>query len=226
MCVEMKVAVLFSGGKDSNFALYWALNQGFDVKHLVNILPQREDSFMFHKPCVKYTKLQAKSIGVPLTQKKVSGVKEDEVGELEKILSKLKVDGIVSGAVASEYQKTRIDSVCERLSLRAFAPLWGKNQEQLVGDIINAGFAVMMVGIAAEGLTEKWLGKILTLDDLAELKELKKKYGINFSGEGGEYETFVLNGPMYKKRIVVKKSEKKMSSQNSGALEIKEAVLT
>ncbi|MDD5111699.1 MAG: TIGR00289 family protein, partial [Candidatus Altiarchaeota archaeon] len=94
----MKVAVLFSGGKDSNYALYWALNQGFEVSHLVAIIPKRDDSYMFHLPCIGYAKLQAESIGIPIIQREVSGIKEKEVSELEGLLAKLDVDGIVSGA--------------------------------------------------------------------------------------------------------------------------------
>jgi ABC transporter with metal-binding/Fe-S-binding domain ATP-binding protein len=221
----MKLAVLFSGGKDSNYALYWALNQGFDVKCLVSIIPERDDSYMFHKPCIEYARMQAKAIGIPLIQKKVSGVKEKEVEELEGILASLHVDGIVSGAVASQYQKTRIDNICTKLGLKSYAPLWNRDQEKVLEDIINAGFEFIIVGIAAEGLTEEWLGKKITQKSLQELKEIKKKYDIHLAGEGGEYETFTLNGPTYKKRILIKKTEKKMNSLNSGTLEIKKAVL-
>jgi diphthine-ammonia ligase len=222
----MRLAVLFSGGKDSNYALYWTLNQGFDVTQLVTLNPRRDDSFMFHLPCLDYVSLQAESIGIPPLKKSVSGVKEDEVKELQHVLSKLDIDGVVSGAVASEYQKTRIDGICENLGIKSFAPLWHKKPEQLLYDIINAGFSVMVVGIAAEGLTEEWLSKILSLADVEELRKLNKKYGISIAGEGGEYETFVLDGPIYKRRIMVKSTVKKMLSKNAGILEIRDAVLS
>jgi diphthine-ammonia ligase len=221
----MKLAVLFSGGKDSNYALYWALNQGFDVTHLVAIIPKKDDSYMFHVPCIGYTRLQAESIGIPLIQQEVSGVKEKEVSELECVLARLDIDGIVSGAVASEYQKTRLDSICENLKLRSYAPLWHKNQGQLLRDMINAGFKVMMVGIAAEGLDEGWLGRILTLEDVEKLEEIGRRHKINVSGEGGEYETFVLDGPIYKRPISIIESARRMTAKNAGTLEILKAEL-
>ncbi|MBM3309366.1 MAG: TIGR00289 family protein [Candidatus Altiarchaeales archaeon] len=222
----MKLAVLFSGGKDSNYALYWALNQGFEVKYLVSVIPERDDSYMFHKPCIEHVRMQAKAIGIPLIQENVSGVKEKEVRELEDILASLHVDGIVSGAVASEYQKTRIDSICEKLGLKSYAPLWGVNQEKVLEDIINAGFEVIIVGIAAEGLSEKWLGRKINHESLQELKKISEKHGIHLAGEGGEYETYVTNGPTFKKKIIIKETEKKMNTPNTGTLKIKKAELT
>jgi len=221
----MDLAVLFSGGKDSNYALYWALNQGFNVTTLVSVAPERDDSFMFHKPFIGLTGLQAESIGIPLFQERVSGVKEAEVAELERIVSRIRVDGLVSGALASEYQKTRIDSLCERLSLKSFSPLWHKSQARLLEDMINAGFEIMVVGVAAEGLDESWLGRTLSLEDVGELKRLEAKYGISVAGEGGEYESFVVDGPTYRRRILVEGCVPRMSSRNSGFLEVGRARL-
>ncbi|MFH1835170.1 MAG: diphthine--ammonia ligase [Methanobacteriota archaeon] len=218
----MKVSVLYSGGKDSNYALYWALNQGWDVDSLVSLKPKREDSYMFHYPCIDLTNLQASCIGLPLLEENVSGVKEEEVSELETVLSKLDVDGIVSGAVASEYQKTRIDSVCHNLELKSFNPLWHKEPVMLMRDILGAGFKVLVVGVSAEGLDESWLGRLLSEKDVMALVKLEEKYGVSVCGEGGEFETFVLDGPTFKKKIKVKQSVKKWEGQ-SGILSILEA---
>jgi len=215
----MNVAVLFSGGKDSNYALYWALNQGWDVSYLVSVVPARDDSFMYHVPAIELTGLQAECIGIPLIKEPVSGEKEREVEELEKILSKLDIDGIVSGAVESEYQKTRIDTICENLGFKSFSPLWHKKPITLLGDILSAGFEVMVVGVSAEGLDGTWLGKVLDEEALTDLSTLQKKFGVHPAGEGGEYETTVLDGSTYKKRIEVLASEKKWDKQ-SGTLGI------
>src|SRR3972149_2443929 len=104
----MKLAALFSGGKDSMYALYRMLQQGHDVKYLVTFKPQRTDSYMFHHPCVELTELQAEAIGIKQIMVSTSGVKEKELEDLENVLEKIKgeIDGIVSGALASNYQKT------------------------------------------------------------------------------------------------------------------------
>jgi len=206
----MRVAVLFSGGKDSTFALNVALGQGWDVKYLVTILPERDDSWMFHHPCIERTKLQAEAIGVPHLTRKTGGEKEKELEDLIAVLGKIKdeIDAIVSGAVASRYQKDRIELVCKELELRSITPLWGKDQLKLVQAEIDAGFDIIFSGVSSAGLGKDWLGRILDVQIVEKLKEVHEKHGINVSGEGGEYETFVMDGPIFKKRVVFDDIEK------------------
>jgi predicted ATP pyrophosphatase (TIGR00289 family) len=163
-------------------------------------------------------------MGFPLVSRKVSGVKEKEVAELERVLGKLDVDGVVSGAVASEYQKTRIDLVCHNLGFKSFAPLWHKKPAQLLSGILYAGFKVMVVSVSAQGLGEEWLGKLLTGDDVPRLQGLEREYGVNPCGEGGEFETLVLDGPLFERRLVVKEFRKKWLTQ-AGFLEVVKAEL-
>lgn len=217
----MRVSILYSGGKDSNYALYWTLNQGWDVVSLVNAVPSNKESYMFHVPALEYVGVQAECAGIPLIQKKVSGLKEKEVSELEDIIKKIGVDGIVSGAIASEYQKTRIDGICENTNLKSFAPLWHKKPDMLLGEMISAGFQIMVVGVSAYGLDQTWLGRILDEKNYGKLKRLNEKYGIHMGFEGGEAETFVLDSPVFTKKIVVEDAEKNMTSEYSGTLEIK-----
>ncbi len=152
----MKVAVLFSGGKDSAFALWYAQMQGWDVTTLVTVFSESEDSWMFHYPAIKWTKLQAQAIGIPQTLLPTMGVKEKELEDLSAGLEKLRrssgIDAVVSGAVASEYQRTRLDNICEGLGLKSFAPLWHKNQEQLVGEQIAAGFEIILTCVQCVGV--------------------------------------------------------------------------
>lgn len=203
----MKVASLFSGGKDSAFALWCAQMQGWEVVTLVTVFPQSEESWMFHYPALKWTKLQAEALGIPQVTIPTKGVKEMELEDLSKGLGKLAkssgIEGIVSGAVASEYQKTRLDNVCEKLGLKSFAPLWHKNQEQLVGEEIESGFEIIVTACNALGLNIKWLGRKLGPSELDDLVKLEKHYGLNVAFEGGEAETFVLNAPHFKGRLVV-----------------------
>jgi len=199
----MRVAVLFSGGKDSTFATAVALEQGWDVRCLVTLLPARSDSWMFHHPCAELTKLQAEAMGIKHVMWETAGEKEKELEDMTAAIKSIKddIDAVVSGAIASRYQKDRIDAVCKELGLRSICPLWGKDQLKLLRDEIDAGLEIVMTAVATEGLDEKWLGRKIDGDALRELAALQKKFGINPSGEGGEYESFVINAPFFKKKI-------------------------
>lgn len=206
----MKVASLFSGGKDSAFALWWAQMQGWDVVELITVLPDSSESWMFHYPATEWTKLQGEAMQIPLTVIRTEGVKEKELSDLSdglrNLTKQLGIQGIVSGAVASEYQRTRLDNVCEELGLRSFAPLWHKNQQQLVKEQIESGFEIIITACNALGLTKDWLGRRLDATSLQELVRLSKKHGFSIAFEGGEAETFVLNAPMFHDRIRVDQS--------------------
>ncbi len=225
----MKVASLFSGGKDSTYALWCAQMQGWDVEYLVTVFPEAKDSWMFHYPAVKWTGLQAEAIGISQVHVPTAGVKEEEIEDLREELAKLTksmgIEAIVSGAIASEYQRTRLDNLCEKLGLRSFAPLWHKNEEQLVRDEIDAGFEIIVTACSALGLDEKWLGKTLGSKELKELLELRERYGLSVAFEGGEAETFTLAGPVFKKRLSVTKSARHWVG-DSGYLELEEVRLT
>jgi len=221
----VKVASLFSGGKDSTYALWYAQMQGWNVERLVTVFPENQESWMFHFPALRWTSLQADAIGIPQERVATKGVKEEEVEDLanglRNLVGELGVEGIVSGAVASEYQRTRLDNICDKLGLRSFAPLWHKKQEQLVRDEVDAGFEIIITACNALGLDEKWLGKPLGIKGVEELIKLNKKYGLSVAFEGGEAETFTLNGPVFSKRLVVTKSTPHWKG-DSGYLELEE----
>lgn len=183
---------------------------------------------MFHYPAVRWTKLQAEAIGIPHTIIPTKGVKEKELEDLSIGLGRLAkssgIEGIVSGAVASEYQRTRIDNICEGLGLRSFAPLWHKNQEQLVREQLESGFEIVITACNALGLDAKWLGRKLGLFELAELVKLHKRYGLSIAFEGGEAETFVTAAPLFKDRLVVVRSTTHWTG-DSGYLELEEVRL-
>ena len=223
----MRLASLWSGGKDSVYATYLALKQGYEIKALITIFPKNQESWMFHYPCIKLTKLQAKAIGIKQIVKKTKGEKEKELEDLRKVLSRMKdIDGIVSGVIASNYQKSRIDKVCEELGLKHFSPFWQKNQEKVLKGEIRAGFEIIITGVFAEGFDKSWLGKKIDDVTIKELLELKRKFGISVSGEGGEYESLVVYCPLFKKRIEILNSEICWDSKtNSGYLIPKKAKL-
>ncbi len=213
----MKVVVLFSGGKDSVYATQLCLSWGWEVEWLT--LHPQEDSMMFHHPNTEWCKLQAKAAGIKLHEIKVKH--ETELADLEKAIKRIHVDGIVSGAVASEYQKQRIEVIGEHLNLPTFAPLWHKSPDVL-REMLEM-MEVYFVSVSAGGLNEKWLGKRFEAADVGHL--LAMRPAIHPFLEGGEGETFVANAPFFKKRIEILKWERKWSGQSGKAL-IKKAELT
>ena len=182
----MNVAALTTGGKDSALALYRALKQGYKVKYLVAMFPEREDSWMFHYPNIHMTEFFAEAAEIPLIKGKTAGIKEREVEDLKNLLAGLDVEGVVSGAVASKYQKVRIDDVCRQLGLKSIAPLWGENPEKLLRELLENNFEVIIVGVYALGFSQEWLGRKINEETVQELLKLREKYGISPIGEGGE----------------------------------------
>lgn len=221
----MKAAVLYSGGKDSTYATWVAQHQGWDIAALISILPKSVESMMFHFPDVQWTRLQAQALELP---HRVLEAREDELLSLKAGLADAKQDlgiiGVVTGAVASDYQKSRIDRVCDDLGLKSFAPLWHKDPRRLVDDLKLLGFKILMIGVGAGGLDQSWLGKELTDDRWAMLETLSMKYGIHLTGEGGEYETLVIDAPMFKKRVQIMKGHNQWDGE-SGHYVIENAVL-
>jgi predicted ATP pyrophosphatase (TIGR00289 family) len=222
----MRIAVLFSGGKDSVRTVYYCLEKGYDVKYLVTMISRREDSWMFHVPNIRLTELSSEAIGIPLISKETSGKKEEEIEDLKKVLKVLDIDAVACGGIFSEYQKTRFEKICKELDLKLLAPFWHTNPEKFLKDTIDLGFDVRIVGVYAEGFDESWLGRKIDKKTVEDLKELNKEHGISLIGEGGEFESLVIDGPIFKKRIEIIDSEKVWDKKTqSGYLKIKKAVL-
>lgn len=219
----MNLAALFSGGKDSTYALHLAQQKGWTVKYLVSAVASK-DSYLFHVPNIQLTPLHSEAMGIPLKQFEVSGDEKEELAALQDTLKELDVEGLVTGAVASDYQWSRFNRLEEVIGLKVFSPLWRKDQRRVLEDIISAGFDVIIVGVSAEGLDESWLGRRIDEDCLEDLEGLNLEKGINISGEGGEYETLVLDGPNFSKRLDIKDSEKDWDG-NRGFLKVRRAVL-
>jgi ABC transporter with metal-binding/Fe-S-binding domain ATP-binding protein len=202
---------LFSGGKDSSWALYRALRTDLPVERLVTVHPG-EVSYMYHTPATELATLAAESVGIPLVEVDPgdlgaaaavdSGAQgNSELEPLETALSDLAADldgslaGVTAGAVESEYQTSRIEAMCERLDCDLFAPLWRKDPRELADAMLDAGFGIRIVQVAADGLDESWLGRTLDADALSDLERLNEERGVHILGEGGEFETLVTDGP-------------------------------
>ena len=224
---NLKSAVLYSGGKDSNHALCLAKENGNEIRALITLIPENNESWMFHYPNVQHTQLQAEALEIPLVARLTTGHKENELKDLqaaiEEVKERFKIDSIVSGAIESDYQKSRIDKICSTVGLFSIAPLWQRDPEQLIMEEISMGFDTIITACMARGLTREWLGRKIDYDCLRDLKKIRERYGVHLSFEGGEGETFVLDGPLFKDRIKILESET-LWHNDSGYFVIKKAV--
>jgi ABC transporter with metal-binding/Fe-S-binding domain ATP-binding protein len=193
----MRLACLFSGGKDSTYASYLMEQAGHDVVCLVTIVPADPHSWVFHTLNLEHLPEMAMALGKDLVAVPSSGEEGDDLAALRDALSGLNIEGVVTGAIASDYQWDRINGVCESLGLKVFSPLWRKDQRILLEDMLSSGLKAIIVGVFADGIGQRWLGRELDRETLDELTLLSKAKGLNVSGEGGEYETLVLDSPLH-----------------------------
>jgi len=205
-----KYALLFSGGKDSVYAGYLAKKAGNGIACLITIISENPESYMFHTPSISEVKKQAKVMNLPIITKKTKGEKEKELIDLEdaikSAIKKYKIKGIITGAVASVYQAARIQKVCDKLKIEVFNPLWQKDQIELLDELVRSNFNIIITGVFAYPLDKSWIGRIIDKKFIKDIKSLNEKYKINPVGEGGEFESFVLNCPLFVKPLKIKKS--------------------
>lgn len=220
----MRVAALVTGGKDSALALHRARLQGHRIDHLVAMVPQKADSWMFHSPNILLTDLFAEAVGIPLVKAGTSGEKEAEVADLKQALDQLSIDAVVSGAIFSRYQKERVDRVCKELGIEHVAPLWQENPLSILNEILELEMKVIIVGAYAHGFTRDWLGREIDENAVSDLVELNRRFEVSTVGEGGEYETLVLDAPFFSKRIKLIDTEQIWQGV-SGYLLVRKAVL-
>lgn len=223
----MKVAVLFSGGKDSTMAVYNALESGHEVGYLLAMKSANDESYMFHVPNIHLTDLLAEAIDIPIISVETDGIKEEELEDLRVGFEKLKslgIEAIYTGALYSTYQKSRIEKLAGEVGLKAVSPYWHVNELEYMNLIVSLGFEVIISGVSAYGLDEKWLGRKIDEKLIDDLLKLNEKVGINLAFEGGEAETLVLDGPIFKKRVKILK-DKRQWHVDSGLYIIEDAVL-
>ncbi len=222
--IKMKLASLFSGGKDSVYSAYLVKKQGNDLVCLITLHSENKESYMFHTPSIKKTKNQANAMKLPLMVHKTQGKKEEELKDLEnaikKAIKKYKIEGIVTGALHSEYQASRIQKICDDLNIKCINPLWHKEEIGYLKELLKENFKVIVVGVFAYPLNQSWLGRIIDDKFIEEVRILKEKYKIHPAGEGGEFETFVLNCPMFSNELKIKKYRDFKEGENSWRREI------
>ena len=201
----MKTFVSWSGGKESNFALYQAAKEGFRISHLLNMVTEEGERSRSHGLSSKLIRLQSEALNIPLLQQRCTW--ESYEGEFKKVVLKMKENGVkagIFGDIDVEEHRTWVERVCREVGIKAELPLWSKGRKELLEEFILAGFEAIIVAVKAEVLGKDWLGKKI---DKNLVRESEKKK-IDLCGESGEYHTFVINGPIFKKRIKILKSNK------------------
>ncbi len=199
----MRVAVLFSGGKDSTYATYVVQQRGWEVSHLISVHPEDPASMLYHVPNLHLTPLQAEAMGVPLVEEAAGAGEAEELDALRRTLRRARAEAVVVGAIASDYQHRRVNRIGHELGVRVFAPLWRRSPEGLLHDYLAAGMDVRFSAVSAEGLDASWLGRPLDEAAARDLLRLRDRVGLHPCGEGGEYETLVLDAPNFRKRVDV-----------------------
>lgn len=225
----MKVAALFSGGKDSTYAIFQSKKKGYQIECLITIIPYSEESMLLHFPNIRLTKLQSESMKIPnLTIESTSNEIEKESKSLEKVLSDAKtkygIEGVIHGGILSEFQKKIFSNTCLKLELKIISPLWKKDQKTYMNDLIDSKFHFIIVSVTSSGLDDYWLGREITKNDLLKLERLSIKHGFNLNFEGGEAETLVIDCPLFSYPIKIEKSSKIWDGYR-GRFEIVEANL-
>lgn len=202
----MRVVSLISGGKDSMLALHKVAEE-HEVVGVLGIFPKNPDSYMFHSVNLHLLDAIAEALQLPLTKIEVSGKEEKEVEELAEQIGKVDTDALCIGGIESSYQKKRFERVCREVGLELLAPLWGKDPKEIMEEVIKS-FETIIVSVSAMGLDESFLCRRIDASCLKELLDLNKKYSIHIAGEGGEFETLVLDAPLYSFRIAVESVKK------------------
>ena len=220
----MKLGVLFSGGKDSTYAAYLAKKEGYEISCLISIVSSNKNSYMFHTPSITSTEIQAKVMSIPIIMQETSGKKELELKDLrnaiKRAVKEYKIEGLVTGAVESVYQASRIQKICNELDIECFNPLWQKSQIELLEDLVKNKFHIIITGVFAFPFNESWLGRTIDRKFIGEISILNKKYFISPAGEGGEFESFVSDCPLFKRSIKIVSYKDIKEGENSWRREL------
>src|SRR5579875_880442 len=224
-----RVAVLYTGGKDSTYTCQLLEEQGHEVACLISIFSQNKESYMLHTASIDVVKLAARAMGFPLLTETTSGEKEKELRDIQRAVKRASESYdfqiLASGGIASRYQKDRFDALARSFGLESAAPLWGIDQENYLRKLLTLGYRIMITSVSAGGLGREWLGKEIGEDSLETLLRIAKKYGFNPSFEGGEGETLVLDCPIFKRGRIEILSYKITWNGYFGSLAVKEARL-
>jgi uncharacterized protein (TIGR00290 family) len=199
----MSYIASWSGGKDSCFACYKAICNGYTVSYLMNFISKEYKRVSSHGTEAKLIQLQAKAVSIPLLQKETTWNEyEQEFKKTVKSLIPNGIRGIIFGDIYIQEHKDWVDRVCKELRIEAIEPLWGKEPEKILLEFIDEGFEAIIVSADSNLFEKEWIGRKVDREFLRYLKE----NNIDVCGENGEYHTFVVDGPIFKKKIKITES--------------------
>lgn len=209
---RMRLGCLFSGGKDSTYAIYESMRHGHEISCLLTIFPPSNESLLFHFPNICITPLVAKALRLPQLVSSVRGTDlQCELEAIEGLINQAKsqyhVEGILHGGISSRFQDSNFSKCCSKYSLRVVSPLWDKPSIKLMRELVSNGFKTLITSVSTMGLDRNWLGKIIDEKELEQLIELSDRNHFNLNFEGGEAETLVLDSPVHYDIIDVTESE-------------------
>jgi len=225
----MKLASLFSGGKDSTYAIYLSQKQGHEITCLLSVFAKSDESHLLHHPNLQWTKLQSRAMNIPqLTINSDSDNTDNELMLLEQLLQKAidqyQIQGLVHGGIKSNFQKEKFETLCSKFNLILISPLWDSEPETYMNELIESNYNFIITSVSSGGLDDTWLGKSISKSDIITLKQLSEKFGFNLNFEGGEAETFVIDCPLFSNPIIIKESRKEWDGYR-GRFEIVDAGL-
>jgi uncharacterized protein (TIGR00290 family) len=195
----------WSGGKDSCFACYKALQTGYKITHLLNFISKEYKRVSFHGIEARLIKTQSELAGIHLLQKETTPNNyESEFKDAVKSLAHNEIKGMIFGDIYLEEHKQWVERVCKELGLDPIEPLWERNAEELIQDFINNGFHAVVVSGQAKFIDKQWIGQPVNRDFM---DYLKTKSDVDICGEKGEYHTFVVAGPLFKGKIEITETE-------------------
>ena len=201
---------MFSGGKDSTYAIDHCLKQGWSIEYLLSVKPTRKDCYLFHFATVEHTPKQAEILGLKhiLTTCDVADPKL-EADIIKKIVEKNPVDAVVLGGIGlQETQLKSLQDAMRPLGIEVFAAHAGFDHEDLFRNMIKDGYEIIVTQVASDGLMQ-WLGKTINLANFDKLFADSRKYGFHIGFEGGYADSFVCSGPIFgNKKLIIEQSEK------------------
>ncbi len=222
----MRVSCLVSGGKDSIYALWCALHQ-YEVVSIINFESDKSESLLFHIPNSKHVTLIAEMFSIPLISVKIkSDDLKEEIEQLVDAIRKSETEAIITGGIRSEFQRYHFNRAALLANVKCFNPLWRLSPELIIQDLINNRFEIILISVSSMGLDQNFLGKRLTPRLISKIREKSHGSDLAITGEGGEYESFVLDAPFFPSRIVIQESQIHWDEfREEGSLEIISATL-
>lgn len=229
MTDQLTAAVLFTGGKDSTFAIEALRTSGFKIVCLITIISENAYSYMLHTPNIKIAELSAEALQIPISFGSTKGEKEKELEDIRDTVSRTRKDYdfqfLASGGLSSNYQKKRLENIAGEIGLEPVNPMWGIDQQSYMKQLVRREYKFILTSVSSAGLDEKWLGRNIDANSLKELLYLSEKYHFNPAFEGGEAETLVIDCPLFQKQSIEIREQKKIWEGDRGKLVIKEARL-